>query len=323
MNLRVSVSLVAVVLAVGCEKSGPSAVKGSGTASGSEKELLASLPGGNTVLFGGNYMRFQKFLETSPLASMISKLDTQAPGLSEWTTCWVEHKDIAMLGGVKIAADNVDMRFVMKGIDLPAIEKCAERAKFPATVDPDKKFIALEIQSMGRPMKTGYLVLPNGAVYSRQAMPMSNPQGMLGTDRASLEADVAGLATSNAGGDAKLIAQMDGVDRKKAMWFVGSAEGTPVADKVGTVAGSLDIAPGLSLDVTAQVKDKQIADKISEGVPEAKKQAKALGPDLAAVVEGLQFTRDGDKLRFVISISDAQLKKIMEQLGPMMGGMGH
>lgn len=322
MNLRVSVSLVALVLAVGCEKSGPSAAKGSGSLAKNETELLSSLPGGNTLLFGGNYMKFQKYLQSSPLGSMISMMDKSAPGISEWTNCWADLPNVTMMGAVKIADRAVDMRFVMKGVDLPALESCAQKASYPTAVDPDKKFISLEMKNINGPMKMGYLVLPNGALYTKQAMDMANPGVIAGITRADLEAEVALIAKGNATSDTALIALMSSVDRTRAMWFVASAANTPVADKLGTVFGTVDIAPGLRLDVTAQIKDSAIADKITEAVPEMKKQAKALGPDLAAVVEGLQFTRSGDKLRFALTISDAQLTKIMEQLGPMMGGMG-
>src|SRR5688572_15342313 len=127
MNLPRSVSLVALVLAVGCEKSGP-ATKGSGAVAASESELLSSLPAGNTLLFGGNYMMFQKYIETSPIGSMMAMVDKSAPGILEWTNCWADLPNITMMGAVKVAGSEVVMRFAMKGVDLPALEKCAQKA---------------------------------------------------------------------------------------------------------------------------------------------------------------------------------------------------
>lgn len=319
MKLDRLVLILALAAAAGCEKDAAS--KGSGKLSASETSLLSDLPKGNTALFGGNYMKFQKYLQTSPLAGMISMLDKSSPGLSEWTNCFVEVPSLTMMGGVKVIGRSVELRFVMKGLDIATIEKCAKKAGFPATVDPDGKFIGFEMPSAMGPIHGGYLVLPDGALLTRQAMPTGFPAtAPPPVDRASLEADRQSLTSGTAAQDTALISELDSVDRSKAMWFVGSAAGTPLSDKLGTVRGTIDLANGLSFDVTAQVTDAALADKIASGVPEMKKQAKSLPGELGSIVESLQFERSGDKLRFGIKIDNAQLAAVTRQLAPMMAG---
>jgi hypothetical protein len=302
-----------------CEKSGTSS-KASGKLSADESALLADLPKGNTALFGGNYMKFQKYLQSSPLATLMSTLDKASPGVSEWTNCFVDAQGLTMFGAVKLASGGMEMRMVTKGIGLDFIEKCAKKAGFPVTIDPDKKFIGLEMKSAMGPIQLGYLVLADGALYNRQAFPLGRAMtAPPSVSRATLETDVAALSSGTAAQDTALVAELDHVDRSKALWFVGTGAGTPAADKVGIVYGTIDIANGLSFDVTAQLEDSALATKIADGVPEMKKQAKSLGGDLGAVVEQLKLDRDGDKLHFMLALDNAQLAAVIKQLGPFLG----
>ena len=320
MKLASSVLLLALVAGTGCEKAdAPSGTK----PSASEVSMLASLPGGNLALFGGNYMQFQKYMQDSPLNKVMGSFEQAAPGLTEWMNCFVAAKDVTMLGGVKLSGSRVDMRFVMKGIDAAFIQGCAKRAGFPTTMDPDGKFIGLEMPNPLGPVKSGYLVLADGALYTRQSLPFPMPTSIPPVERATLEAEIAGLAQSNAGGDTELVSHMKALDRSKAIWFVGSGAGTPAADKLGIVRGTMDIASGLTMDITAQIKDAAIANQIAEGIPQLKKQAGQMGPAIKSVIDKLQFSRNGDRLRFAISIDNAQLTAMIEQLGPMIGaGLG-
>ncbi len=316
---RSSLVLIVVLVAfAGCEKSGTSPA--SGKPSASESALLADLPKGNLALFGGNYMKFQKYLQSSPLGTLITSLDKTAPGVSEWTNCFVEVPGVSMIGGVKLAGTGLELRLVMKGLSLDVIETCAKRAGFPVTIDPDQKFITLEMKSAVGPMHLGYLVLADGALYNRQAFPLGRPMtAPPAVDRATLEADAAALSAGTAAQDTNLIAQIDAIDRTKAIWFVGSGAGTAVADKLGDVHGSIDIANGMSFDITAQIKDTALASKIADGVPQMKKQAKLLGGDLGAVVEKLNLVRKGDQLHFALTLDNAELASVMKQLAPLMG----
>lgn len=309
---------------LGCEKSGGFSSKGSGKLTADETQLLSHLPAGNTGLFGGNYMRLQKYMQSSPMASMMSALNKQSPGVIEWTNCFVEIPNMALLGAVKIG-DKAEMAFVTKGMSIDQVENCAKRAKFPVTVDPDKKFIGFEMQTAMGPIKTGYLVLADGTLYTRQAFPLAGAMGgntaeMVSIDRATLEAEAAAVTKANASQDTALVAELDHVDRGKAIWFVGSGARTPIADKLGLVYGTIDIGNGMSFDITAEVKDKEIADKISQGIPEVKKQAGSMPGGIGPIVEQLQFDRSGDKLRFGLKLSDEQLNTLFKSMGSMMGG---
>jgi hypothetical protein len=338
MNLRAVLPLVvscaalvaALVVAPGCEKSGsgagggePAAGKASGKPTAEEAAMLASLPGGNLALFGGNYMQFQKYMQESPLARMVGALEQQGvPGMTEWMTCFVEGKQLVMLGGVKLEGTRVDMRFLMKGMTLAEIAACAARAGFPATIDEDGKFLALDMPNPLGTMRSGYLVVAGGALYTRQTMPFPEPQ-LVPVDRPALEAEVAQLARGTAANDTALVRQLAQLDRSRAVWFVATAADTPLASKLGLVHGTFDIEDGLHIDVTAQVLDKAIANQIADGIPKVKQQAGQLGPAVKSVIEGLQFSRKGDRLRFALAVDNAQLAAMMDALGPMMGaGLG-
>ncbi len=320
--MKLTALVMGLLLVSSCEKSGPAEINESGAPSKDESALLHYLPSGSTALFGGNYMKFQNFLQNSPLAKVMASLDKASPGITEWMKCWIEFSDIKMLGSVAVKTGAAEMRFVMTGVTFAQLETCAKRASFTSAIDPDRKYMAFEMPSAAGTLKTGYLMLPNGAIYSHQALPLQQPMVPQPVVRADLEADIAALASGTAEKDTALIAAMQKVDRKKAMWFVGSGAGTPVSDKLGLVSGTFDISNGLAMDVSTELKDRALADKIEKGVAEAKKQVDKLGGAVGDVVKALQVSRKADTLRFAISISNDQLKAVMAQLGPMLGGMG-
>ncbi len=317
--MKLTVAVVGLLLVTSCEKSGPAEMKASGTMSPTETALLAYLPAGGTALFGGNYMKFQNFLQNSPLANVMATLDKASPGINEWMKCWIELPNIQMLGSVKIETGAATMRFVMTGVGLDALAACAQRAKFTSTIDPDKQYMGFQMPSAAGELKTGYLMLPGGAIYSRQSLPLRQPMVPAPVAREDLEADLKALTDGTAAKDTALVAAMAKVDRSKAMWFVGSGANTPVSDKLGLVSGTFDIASGLAIDVSAELKQASIADKIEEGVGEAKKQVDKIGGAAGEVVKSLQVSRKGDTLRFALSISNDQLTAVMAQVGPMMG----
>ncbi|CAN5730614.1 hypothetical protein BH11MYX3_BH11MYX3_37730 [soil metagenome] len=320
--MKLSALVVGLLLVSSCEKSGPAEMNESGAPSKDESALLQYLPPGSTALFGGNYMKFQNFLQNSPLAKVMASLDKSSPGINEWMKCWIDFSDIKMLGSVAIKTGAAEMRFAMTGVTFAQLETCAKRASFTSVIDPDNKYMGFEMPTAAGTMKTGYLLLPSGAIYTRQAIPLKQPMVPAPVVRADLEADMAALASGTAEKDTALIAAMKKVDRKKAMWFVGSGAGTPVSDKLGLVSGTFDLATGLAMDVSAELKQSALADKIEQGVAEAKKQVDKIGGATGEVVKALQVSRKGDTIRMVLSISNDQLTAMMAQLGPMMGGMG-
>lgn len=320
--MKLTAALVGLLLVAACEKSGPGEMKASGALSSKESALLAYLPAGSTALFGGNYMKFQNFLQNSPLANVMATLDKTSPGINEWMKCWIELPNIQMLGSVQIETGAATMRFVMTGVGFDALAACSQRAKFTSAIDPDKQYMGFQMPSAAGEIKTGYLLLPGGAIYSRQSIPLRQPMVPAPVAREDLEADQKALASGTAEKDTALVTAMAKVDRSKAMWFVGSGAGTPISDKLGLVFGTFDIANGLAIDVSAELRQPALADKIEEGVGEAKKQVDKIGGAAGEVVKSLQVSRKGDTLRFALAISNDQLTAVMAQLAPMMGAMG-
>jgi len=320
--MKLATLLVGLVLVTGCEKSGSDA-KASGSLSKDESSLLEHLPKGSVALFGGNYMKFQNYLANSPLAKAMALMEKSMPGMGEWMNCWVEEiPNLTMMGSVRLQAPTVMMQFVMKGVEISSLEKCTKKASFASTVDPDGKYLSYELPSINGPVKGGYLVLADGTIYSRQSMTMAGKPLAVPVSRAELEADIAALAAGNAQSDTLLVGAMAKVDRSKAMWFVASGANTPISDKVGLLRGTFDIAGGLTIDLTAEVKDSKIADKIEKTVGDAKDQADRLGGSIGEMIKAMKLTRSGDTLRFVLSIDDKQLSDLVKQLGPMLGGLG-
>jgi hypothetical protein len=318
-----SLSIVALVVtfAFGCEKAG--APKPAGTLQGDEAAMLAQLPKDTLVVFGGNYHKVQQFMANSAMAKFMSAMDSMAPGMKKWAECFTERKNLTMLGGVSLAPDTqIHLRFVMRGFDLDAVAKCAQTAGLPVTTDPDKKYIAIEMQAAQfGSFKTGYLVLPDGSLYARQTMGPEIAQGKLvAVDRAALEADIAALAAGTAASNAALHAIIAKSDRSKTMWFAGSVAGTPIGDKVGEITGTIDIESGIAFDATVQIKDAVLADKLMTGLQQAKQAGPQLGPEIKAFLDSLQLTKTGDRLRFVMKVTSAQIEAMLKAAAPFMGG---
>jgi hypothetical protein len=315
------VSWVGIVLValVACEKAGS---KGSGEMSGPDLDLYRSLPAGETVVFGGNYMKLQSFMTSSAGGKLMRQYtDSLGKGMKEWMDCFAELKDLKVAGSVSFSS--LEMRMVMSGATLDQLVGCANKAGFKNSVTPDGKYAAIEIASAMGPMNQGYLKLASGALYTRQSfslaggMPSVTPAG-----RDKLEADIAAIGKNSVADDSKMQAIIAKADRSKTIWFAGSAAGTPVADKVGELYGSFDIAPGISFDVTAQITNADLIKKIEDGVDQMKKMADQLPGDLKSVVEDLQVKRDGDHLRFIAKISDEQIASLMSAAGMFGGGLG-
>jgi hypothetical protein len=285
-------------------------------------ELFKSLPPGDGA-FGGNYMKLQNFMSSSFGAAAMQMAESISPGMKAWSECFTGLKDMQIAGTFKIHAE-VELAIVMKGLEIKQLGDCAAKASFKAATDPDNKFIAIEIPNAMGTVTQGYLKLANGALYTRQGFTISAAPQFAKVGRAELEADAAGFAKANAADDKKLQEMISKVDRSKTLWFAGSANNTPIADKVGDMWGSIDIDGGMAMDVTVQVKDGEMATKVVEGLAQAKKMANSLPPDLKGVIEGIDVSRDGDHLHGKIKMTEAQIKSLMSQMGGMGGmGMGH
>lgn len=325
MKLLGSALVAAALIVGGCEKDGGLSSKESGALRKEERSLLVDLPAGNVALFGGNYLKLQDFLQNSAFSKLMGALEAMQPGMKEWTRCFTATgaRSLSMMGALSYDDAGLTMRYVMKGFGLDDVTACADKAGFAVRVDPDKKFIAVDMQSALGPMTVGYLVLADGALLTMQSMPLPPAVAApASTRREELEAVVAAAATRNATADAGLVAELARVDRSHAVWLVGDAAGTPVADKVGLVRGWFDVKDGFAFDFSVQVKDQTIADQITKGVPEARRQAGQLGGELGAVLKALRFERKDDRLRFALAVSNRQIEALLGQLAPFMGAAG-
>jgi hypothetical protein len=325
-----TIAVISALALTGCEKDkGGMSSKQSGTMRQRESTLLEHLPGGNVALFGGNYMRLQDYFQRGPFAKLMGQMEALVPGMKAWTECFIERdaSRLEMLGAVSFRNDAVTMAYVMRGFGIADVERCAQRAGFPAKLDADGKYVAVQMPNPLGEIDGGYLVLDDGTLITRQGMPF--PPGaatITGTTRADLEQMVAEARRSSAAGDEVLIAESRLIDRDRAIWFVADLTPTPLGKQVGRVRASMDIKGGLSVDVTVQVRDQDASDKVAKAIPELKQQLgmieRQVSKDVADVLRGLQFERKGDRLRFAVKVSDAQLEAMMANLpfGAMGGG---
>lgn len=317
-----TVVLLSVLALAACEKDSGLPSKTSGTLRKPESTLLEHLPGGNVAVFGGNYMRLQGYLQRGPMAKLMGQMESMAPGMTAWSQCFLDG-DLAkleMIGAVSYANGEAVMAFAMRGFGMPAVEACGKKAGFPTTLDPDGKFVSIEMPGAVGKVRSGYLLLDDGVLFSRQALPFGSGGALVETTRADLEAAVAAAARNNASSDTKLLAEAAKVDRDRAVWFAADLSSTPAADKVGLMRGWIDLGSGLAIDVNVQLTDPSTADEIVKGIPELKKQAGMLGKEAGDVIRGLKFERKGDRIRFGLKMSDAQLEAIFSSMGGMFGG---
>ncbi len=325
--------VISAALALGgCEKdkSGLSS-KQSGTLRQHESSLLHHVPGGNVALFGGNYLRLQDYFQRGPFAKLMGQMEQMVPGMTAWVECFTEGdaSKIQMLGAISYHGDALEMTYVMKGFGIKDIERCAGKAGFASTIDPDGKYIAVKMPNplVGEQL-SGYLQLEDGTLFTRQAMPFPPTGSVTAASRDVMEAAAASAKRSSAVDDDALVAESRLIDRDRAVWFVADLSKTPLGTKVGKVRGWMDIGPGMAMDISVQVLDRDAADKAAEGVAEMKKNIgmveKHMGAELADIIRAIRFEKKGDRVRFAIKLSDAQMEALMSQLpfGGLGGGMG-
>ncbi len=309
----VSTVLVCGVIAISaCEKTGGS--KGSGDLSTAELALFKQLPGANLALFGGNYMKMQHFMSSTMGKALAANLkDDKAEA---WMDCFTQAKDLRVAGGVGLDGTKLTMRVAFTGLKISDLVECAKKGEFKTAVDGDGKYVSIAVATAGMTIPQGYLTLPTGEMYTRTTIAFGMPPSFSSGTRADLEADLTAAKQGNASDDAKLVKLLAKVDRGRTFWFAGTADGTPVAAKLGEVYGGIDLDKGLGADVTIQLKDAGMADKVSDGLKDAKKHADELPGELKGAIQGIDVARDGDHLRFKVKLTDAQLSSIMS-----MGGM--
>jgi hypothetical protein len=111
-------------------------------------------------------------------------------------------------------------------------------------------------------------------------------------------------------------------DRHKTVWFAGSATGTPIADKVGDAYGGFEVSDGLALDVAVQFTDSALASQIDDDVREMKSRLHQAPGQIREVLENLEVTRRGDRLRVTAKISESQLQTWASEVSRVNGTAG-
>jgi len=298
----------------GCDKGGP---KGSGDVSQGELSLLKLVPGGNVALFGGNYIKMQHFMSSTMGKAITAQMKDEKA--EAWMACFTQVKDLKIGGGLMVEGSKITMRIAFAGLKLGDVADCAKKAGFATTLDPDNKFVSIDITSAGMTMTQNYLQLPSGELYSRMTLEFGMPPRFSSGARPELESDVAG-GKPTAADDSKLLALAAKVDRSKTFWFAGSGANTPISSKLGELYGAFDLDSGLSCDLTVELLEPGTADKIADAIKEMKKSADKMPADLKDVIEGIDFSRDGNQVRFRVKLSEKQLTTLMSFGG--MAGMG-
>lgn len=319
MRTALTLALASTLALAGCEKSKG---KSSGPLGDADLAMLKDLPGGNVALIGGNYMKMQNFMQSS-LGAMAEDMMDKAgagKGFKDWMACFAEQKDLQIAGGLALE-DGLEIRLAFKGMTIDQIDKCATRAGYTHTLDPDHKYIEIEVPGgLAGTMAQGYLALPDGALYSRQRMQISLIPTVDAATRDDLEADMKSLATSNATNDKALLALAAKADRGQTLWFAGSGKGTIAADKVGDVYGAIDIDDGIKMDVMIGFTDKTMAKQLDDGLDQVKSMKGNLPADMRSIFDNISLHRDGADVRIVAKLTDAQIKSL-SHMGALGGGL--
>ena len=318
MRTLLMLTLCSTVALAGCEKA---KAKSSGPLGGDDIALLKDLPGGNVAIIGGNYMKLQNFMQSSlgkMAEDLMEKTTGDTKGMKEWMACFADMKSLKVAGGVALGA-GMEMRLVFKGMTIEQVDGCAKRAGFTHTLDPDKKYVEIEVPGPGGVTSSqGYLQLADGAIYNRQNLALGLMPSIDAASRSELEADAEKAKTNNAAGDKQLVALAAKANRSQTFWFAGSGKGTPAADKVGDVYGSFDIDSGLAADVTIGFTDGKLAGQLEDGLEQAKKMSKDLPPDLRGIIDQVSLHRDGNSVHIAAKLSDSQLSALTK-MGPLGG----
>ena len=314
MRTLLAAVLTCALALTGCEKSGAKVPPAP-----DDTRLLADLPSGNTVLFGGNYLKLQDFMQ-SALGGMMKQVASNAgasPGFDAWMACFTKVKGLRMVGAVALAGGTFDSRIAFSGMTMADISACAKQAGLPAKLDGDGKFVAIEMTMMGKAVTQPYLLLADGDIYTRQELALGALGDFHAATRADLEADAAAAARASAARDQALVAIAAKADHGKTVWFAGSADGTPEAAKLGELYGSIDLQAGLALDATLQIKDPALADRLEQGLARAKQMAAAAPAELQRALDTLHADRHGDHLHVALHLDEKQLAAIASLMGSM------
>jgi hypothetical protein len=305
-----------------CEKAAPSS-HGSGAMTKRESDLLAHLPSGANIVFGGSLYGMQKRMQESAIGKLSAQMNP--PEMTKWNDC-LAAKNIDMAGTLTVNGGELSVRVFMKGVNVVDLDTCAKQAGLPSALDADGKVVTIDGKSQGLDVRMPYLAVDGGvygvvSVGDLGAAALGGKPSVRTLSRADLEREAAALPTDNAAGDARLAKLLPKIDRRKMIWFAGTAEGTPIADKVVLGYGSFSIEHGMQIDVTIQPASAADADRALSGFHEMKSHLDQIPPGMAALkdaVRAIKVDKVADGVRVQLALSDDQIEAVMQAVAPMM-----
>ena len=302
--------------------------------------LLAYLPGGAQVVFGGNYKNFMDYWTTSPLKgfseTMMKGMGNAGSGMSDYMSCWVEiGSAVELVGSLETAASGGAMRMVFSGLGGKALSTCAEKGGFKTKAEGKFLEITGVPDGMGGEASVAYYLIDDNTTYFYQDMPFGGDTPAK-TTAAMLEADMKKASESSAAKDAAMQAMLAKADRSKAFWFSGSAAGTPIADKVGEGNGWIGVdKTSLSIGFSIDILEEGMAAQAVAGFGMAESQLGMLdgmgpqGKELKVLakqfLDDAKLSNEGNQLTGQFKITNELLEKALPMaqaaMGGMMGGM--
>jgi hypothetical protein len=327
-----------VVMASGCEKDGPAGTRSSGAPSAAETELLAHIPAGANIVFGGNYQKLMEYWEKSPLKKLSETMvaatggGDQSDKLREYMTCWVQQKNATeMLGSMDLASSGMVMTMIFRGLDDKTLTTCADKGGYAYTRSEDGKYIELQgvPTAAGQTTSVGYYFVDPTTAFFAMEVPMgiSDADQIPMPTRADLEARLARAKASPATGDSAVMKLVGMADRSKPFWFAGSAAGTPLAGQVESGHGWIDAdKDSMTIGFSMELGKAEMATQAVEQFNQIKGSLGMLPPDLKAVAESFlksaKLEASGKTLTGRFRITNDLLNKAIPAVQGMMGGMG-
>jgi hypothetical protein len=278
-----------------------------------EATLLAHLPGGNALLAGGEYGELERLMGSPMWDALRDVTERGDPHhqMARWAECESRFR-ARFVSGVAVKGLTLEVRTAIAGLTIADVAACARAAECPATLDPDGKYIDVTLTIAGAAQHFALLALADGAVYSRADLAVGEEAPRI--SRGNLEADVAATSATSAARDVDLVAIAGRVKHDSHIWFAATSAGTPLARNVGDVYGTLDLANGVALDVTAQNVAPELAQTIVRELGELQTDPTAQSPALSPLWRAIAFERGGDRLRVTLRLSAAQLDAIAQEL---------
>ena len=327
-----------MVTAWGCEKDGSGGTKASGAPTKAESELLAHIPAGANLVFGGNYQKLMEYWETSPLKSLSETMMAAGAGadqsdkMRDYMTCWMEQKNATdMVGSMELTGNAMSMTMIFRGVDEKTLTSCADKGGYKYTTSEDGKYLELQgvPAGMGRTTNVGYyFVDPTTAFFTVDApMGLAASGEMPMPTRADLEAKLAKAKASPATGDPAFMKLLGMADRSKPFWFAGSAAGTPLAEQLESGHGWIDAdKTSMTIGFSVELAQAEMATQAVEQFKQIKGSLGMLPPDLKAVaeefLESAKLEASGKTLSGRFKITNDMLNKAIPAVKGMMGGMG-